>query len=79
MAERVASQVALAMENARLLDESQRRAMREQKVNEFSNRFSRSLDVDALLQKAVRELHSLPQVSEVAVLISPEKESGDQK
>ncbi len=73
MAERVASQVALAVENARLLEESQRRAAREQKVSEFSNRFSRSLDVDALLQNAVRELHSLPQVAEVAVLINPEQ------
>lgn len=73
MAERVASQVALAIENARLLEESQRRAAREQKVSEFSNRFSRSLDVDALLQNAVRELRSLPQVEEVSVFITPEK------
>jgi len=73
MVERVANQVALAVENARLLEESQRRAMREQKVNEFSNRFSRSLDVDALIQNAVRELHNLPQVSEVSVFISPEQ------
>lgn len=73
MAERVASQVALAVENARLLEESQRRAAREQKVSEFSNRFSRSLDVDALLQNAVRELHSLPYVDEVSVFINPDK------
>ncbi len=73
MAERVASQVALAIENARLLEESQRRAAREQKVSEFSNRFSRSLDVDALLQNAARELRSLPQVEEVSVFIAPEK------
>lgn len=73
MAERVASQVALAIENARLLEESQRRAAREQKVSEFSSRFSRSLDVDALLQNAVRELQSLPQVEEVSVFITPEK------
>ncbi len=73
MAERIASQVALAIENARLLEESQHRAAREQKVSEFSNRFSRSLDVDALLQNAVRELHSLPQVEEVSVFIKPDK------
>jgi len=79
MAERVANQVALAVENARLLEESQRRAAREQKVSEFSKRFSRSLDVDALLQNAVRELHSLPQVSEISVLINPEKGTGKAK
>ncbi|PWH12630.1 MAG: hypothetical protein DDG60_12005 [Anaerolineae bacterium] len=75
MAERIAGQVALAIENARILEESQRRAAREQKVSEFSNRFSRSLDVNALLQNAVRELHALPHVAEVAVLIQPEKEN----
>lgn len=79
MAERVASQVALAIENARLLEESQRRAAREQKVSEFSNRFSRSLDVDALLQNAVRELRSLPQVEEVSVFIAPEKQTDQAK
>lgn len=73
MAERIASQVALAVENARLLEESQRRAAREQKVSEFSNKFSRSLDVDALLQNAVRELHGLPQVEEISVFINPTK------
>lgn len=79
MAERVAAQVALAVENARLLEESQRRAAREQKVGELSNRFSRSLDVDALLQNAVRELHSLPQVTEVSVFIHPEKGTDQEK
>lgn len=79
MAERVASQVALAVENARLLEESQRRAAREQKVSEFSNRFSRSLDVDVLLQNAVRELRSLPQVDEVSVFINPEQRTEPEK
>jgi GAF domain-containing protein len=79
MAGRIANQVALAVENARLLEESQRRAQREQTVNEFSNRFSRSLDVDALLQNAVRELHRLPQVSEVEVFINPATETDKAK
>jgi GAF domain-containing protein len=75
MAERIANQVVLAIENARLLEESQRRAAREQTVNELSSRFSRSLDVDTLLQNAVRELHGLPQVSEVSVFINPADET----
>ncbi len=79
MAERIATQAALALENARLLEESQRRALREQMVNEFSNRFSRSLDVDTLIQNAVRELHRIPQVSEVAVFISPTEENNPPK
>jgi GAF domain-containing protein len=71
MADKIAIQVALAIENARLLEESQRRALREQTVNDLSSRFSRSLDVDTLLQNAVRELHLIPQVSEVSVYIAP--------
>lgn len=71
MADKIAIQVALAIENARLLEESQRRALREQTVSDLSSRFSRSLDVDTLLQNAVRELHRIPQVSEVSVYIAP--------
>ena len=73
MADKIAIQIALAIENARLLEESQRRAQREQTVNDLSSRFSRSLDVDTLLQNAVRELHRIPQVSEVSVYIAPDE------
>jgi GAF domain-containing protein len=75
MANKIAVQVALAVENARLLEESQKRAVREQTVNDLSSRFSRSLDVDTLLQNAVRELHRIPQVSEVSVFITPNETS----
>ncbi len=79
MADKIATQVALAVENARLLEESQRRAAREQTVNDLSSRFSRSLDVDTLLQNAVRELQRIPQVSEVSVLIAPPETTGKTK
>lgn len=79
MAERIAGQVAFALDNARVLEESQRRAAREQTVSAFSERFSRSLDIDSLLQNAVRELHTLPQVAEVSVFIHPERASQSQK
>jgi GAF domain-containing protein len=78
MADKIAIQVALAIENARLLEESQRRALREQTVNDLSSRFSRSLDVDTLLQNAVRELHLIPQVSEVSIYISPDETTENQ-
>jgi GAF domain-containing protein len=75
MLERIATQVVLSLENARLLEESQRNAVREQTVNELSSHFSNSLDVDTLLQDAVREIHRLPQVSEVSVFINPAEET----
>lgn len=74
MAREVSAQVALALENARLLEESQSRAVREQTIGEFSNRFSRSLDIDTLLQNAVREIYRLPQVSKVSLFVSPSEQ-----
>jgi GAF domain-containing protein len=75
MVRQIATQVALAIENARLLEESQSRAVREQTVNEFTSRFSRSLDIDTLLQNAVQEIYRLPQVSQVSLFINPIKET----
>jgi GAF domain-containing protein len=71
--EKIAAQVALAVENARLLEESQRRATREQTLNELTTRLSRSLDLENLLQNAVIELHKLPQVTDASVIIAPQE------
>lgn len=71
LAEKVAAQTALALENSRLLEETRRRASQEQTVNEISARLGRSLDIDTLLQTAARELGSLPDVAEVSVYIEP--------
>lgn len=71
--EKIASQLALAIENARLLEESQRRAAREQTLNELTTRLSRSLDLETLLQNAVLELHKLPQVTDATVMITPQE------
>jgi len=70
--EEVASQVGLAVDNIRLLEEATQRARQEQTVGKLAARFSQSLDLDTLLQTAVRELGQLPDVAEVSVFISPE-------
>jgi GAF domain-containing protein/HAMP domain-containing protein len=67
----IAGQVGLALENARLLDEAQRRAAQEQSMSELAAKLSRSLDPDILLQTAIRELHQLPNVTEVSVYLAP--------
>ena len=67
----IAGQVGLALENARLLDEAQRRAAQEQSMSDLADKLSRSLDPDILLQTAIRELHQLPNVSGVSVYLSP--------
>lgn len=74
--DKVAAQVALAVENARLLEETRQRATQEQIVSEVSARFSRSLDVDALLQAAAREFAALPEVAEATVLLGSTEEQG---
>lgn len=75
LVDKVANQVALALDNSRLIEESRRRAMQEQTVGEISARLNRSLDIDTLLQTAARELGALPEVAEVSVIIG----QGDQQ
>jgi GAF domain-containing protein len=69
LADQVAAQVALALENARLLEETQLRAAREQTISAMSSRFSQTTDLDTLLKLAVQELHQLPNVTETAIFI----------
>ncbi len=79
LAQKVALQAALALDNSRLLEETRQHAVQEQTVNEISGRLNRSLDVDTLLQTAVRELASLPEVTEASVFINASAEDKNQK
>ena len=65
----VASQVGLAVDNIRLLEEATQRATQEQTIGTLAARFSQSLDLDTLLQIAARELGQVPDVSEVSVFV----------
>jgi GAF domain-containing protein len=69
--ENITNQTAIALENARLLMETERKAFQEQKLNEMGARFSRALSIDEILRAAVQELGQLPAVSEVSVHLSP--------
>lgn len=71
-AEAVTQQTAIALENARLLEETQRHAREEQKLNELGEQFSQARSIDEILQSAVLGLGDLPSVSEVSIhLIAP--------
>ena len=74
LTEKVANQVALALDNSRLLEETRQRAIQQQTVNEISARLSRSLDVDTLLRTAARELGTLPEIADVSVVVGELKE-----
>lgn len=70
--EAITTQTALALENARLLEETQRRAVQEQTLNQLTSDFSRAFNVEDILKTAVQQLGKLPSVSEVSVrLVSP--------
>jgi len=56
LAEEVGAQIGLALENARLLEETRQRADQERITGEITARVRASMDPEAILQTAVREL-----------------------
>jgi GAF domain-containing protein len=76
--DKVSAQVVLALENARLLDETRQRAVQQQVVSEISARLNRSLEVDAVLESAVREFAALPDVAEAEIVLVSTDNAGPQ-
>jgi GAF domain-containing protein/HAMP domain-containing protein len=72
----IADQVGLALENARLLEVTQRRAARDRMVAEITNKMRRAVDMDTLIQTAVREITNAIDSPEAFVQlgVSPEAE-----
>jgi PAS domain S-box-containing protein len=60
-------QAAVALENVRLFDQVQRRAQREHRIYEITNRLRRSPDISSILQTAVDELGRALQVDRAMV------------
>jgi GAF domain-containing protein len=52
----IADQVAIALENARLLSDAQRRAVRERLISEITARIRSSATMEGVLNAAVREI-----------------------
>lgn len=63
----IATQTALALENARLLEESQSAAMREKFVTEITGKIWASTSLDGILQTAVRELGQILDVTNATI------------
>ena len=70
----IATQTALALENARLLDESQSMAMREKFVTEITSKIWASTTIDGVLQTAVRELGQILDATEATIEINVDDE-----
>ncbi len=76
LATEVANQIGLALENSRLLQDAQHRAVHEQMLSNLTARLGQSVDADTLLQTTVRELRQLPDVTEVSVFLAPPESAG---
>jgi GAF domain-containing protein/HAMP domain-containing protein len=72
----IASEVALAVENARLIEQTQRAAQREKSIAEVADRIHRPIDLESILRVAVAEISQLTGAEEVSIRMGrPGRES----
>lgn len=74
LVEAIATQAMLALENARLVEESQSIAARERIANEIISKVWASPNMDSILQTAVRELGRALEASEVEIEVAMQDE-----
>ncbi|HNT74977.1 MAG TPA: GAF domain-containing protein [Anaerolineae bacterium] len=71
MMESITEQMGVALERARLYQDSQRLAMRERLVTESTGRMRQTLDVEAVLKTAADEIYRALDLEEVVVRLTP--------
>lgn len=76
--ESIAAQATLALENARLVEESQFTASQERLTNEIISKIWASPNMDGILQTAVRELGRSLEASEVEIEVSMEEGANEE-
>ena len=69
LVEKVAAQVALALENSRLVDETQKNAVRDQVIANISARVRETLDIESVLRTATTELRRAFDLKEAEITI----------
>ncbi len=67
--EKIATQLALALENSRLVDEAQKNALRNQMIANFSTFVRETLNVESVVSSAATELRKVFDLKEAEVLI----------
>ena len=67
LVEAIAERLSLALENARLIQESQRQAIKEQTISEVTGKIGASINMSNILQTAVEELGRAMPGSEVVI------------
>jgi GAF domain-containing protein len=73
----ITKQLALAVNNSRLMEDTNRRIAEEQTLGAITSRLGQTLDFDTLLQTAAQELGQLQDVAEISVFVGQPPE--DQK
>ena len=77
LVEKIADQVALALENSRLVEEAQKSALRDQMIANISTRVRETLDVESVIRTAATELRRVFDLKEAEINIGPHQpESG---
>jgi GAF domain-containing protein/uncharacterized protein YjeT (DUF2065 family) len=79
VAAEISQQISLALESARLLEQTQKYVAREQTISAISNRIRQSLDMDAILRTAVNELQWRLELSEAEVQIIPAQKNAQEQ
>jgi GAF domain-containing protein/CHASE3 domain sensor protein len=75
LAETIAEELALALENTRLLEETQRRAARERLTGQVAGHMREILDVDSVLKTAVREIGETLQLHDITIRLEMDGDS----
>jgi len=79
VAEEVAAQTALALENIRLIERTRQRAFREQAIASITARVRETLDLDTVLRTTAREIQQALNLHEAEVRLIPQDKPGDAK
>ncbi|MBK8783974.1 MAG: GAF domain-containing protein [Anaerolineales bacterium] len=69
LVEKIADQIALALENSRLVDEAQKGALRDQMIANVSTHVRETLDIEAVVRTAATELRRAFDLKEAEILI----------
>ena len=79
LTEVISERLSLALENARLIQESQSSAAKEQVISEVTSRISSSINLKNILQTAVEELGNAIPGSEVLIKLQSENDNSNHK
>lgn len=75
LVEKIADQIALALENSRLVDEAQKSALRDQMIANISTRIRETLDVESVIRTAATELQRVFDLKEAEISIGSPQET----